>query len=171
MLIDACCINVTLRKNQHGALNCALPQHHAAVTLILSIVLLSLWQRNSRQRRIAPMRAMKSWLSLLAAVVALLVANPGFASVVAASDHSVVAASAPSHCANMLGHHAPVGGAPASTCEHCLLCGVAFIAPPEAPAAGRFAKRLRFEPMTVETALRGHEQASAHRARASPAVA
>jgi len=44
---------------------------------------------------------MKSWLSLLAAVVALLVANPGFASVVGASDHSVVTASAPSHCANM----------------------------------------------------------------------
>jgi hypothetical protein len=116
------------------------------------------------------MRAMKSWLSLLAAVVALLVANPGFASVAGASDHSVVTASAPSHCANMLGHHAPVGGQPASSCEHCLLCGVAFIAPPEAPTAGRFAKPRRFEPSAVEHAARGQEQASAHRARASPAA-
>ena len=117
------------------------------------------------------MRAMKSWLSVLAAVVALLVANPAFASVVGASDHSVVAASAPSHCANMLGHHAPAGGKRASPCEHCLLCGVAFIAPPEAPTAGRFAKLRRFEPLAVEIALRGQEQASAHRARASPAAA
>jgi hypothetical protein len=117
------------------------------------------------------MRAMKSWLSLLAAVVALLVANPGFASVVGASDHSAVTAASPSHCANMLGDHAPGGGKPASACEHCLLCGVAFIAPPEALTAGRFAKLRRFEPLAVEPALRGHEQASAHRARASPAAA
>ncbi|HTO79310.1 MAG TPA: hypothetical protein VMJ31_05995 [Methylocystis sp.] len=116
------------------------------------------------------MRKMKTWLSLLAAVVALLVANPGFASVVSASDHSVVRAASPSHCANMLGDHAP-GGKPASACEHCLLCGVAFIAPPEAPTAGRFAKARRFGPLAVEPALPGHEQASAHRARASPPAA
>ena len=116
------------------------------------------------------MRAMKSWLSLLAAVVALLVANPGFASVADASDHSVVTAAAPSHCANMLGHHAPVGGQPASPCEHCLLYGVALIAPPEAPTAGRFAKLRRFEPSAAEHAARGHERARAHCARASPSA-
>jgi len=114
---------------------------------------------------------MKSWLSLLAAVVALLVANPGFASVVGASDHSVVTAEGPSHCASMLGDHAPGGGKPASPCEHCLLCGVAFVAPPEAPTPGRIATLRRFEPLAVEPAMRGHEQASAHRARAPPAAA
>jgi hypothetical protein len=138
---------------------------------MLTIVLLSLWEIKSRQRRIAPMRAMKSWLSLLAAVVALLVANPGFAGVAGASDHSVVTAAAPSsHCANMPGHHAPGGGQPSSPCEHCLLCGVAFIAPSETPTAGRFAKLRSFEPSAVDDAAQGHERASAHRARASPAA-
>jgi hypothetical protein len=117
------------------------------------------------------MRAIKSWLSLLAAVVALLVANPGFASVVGASDHSVVTAAAPSHCAHMLGHHAPGGGNPASPCEHCLLCGVAFVAPPEAPTPGRVATLRRFAPLAVEPAARPQVQASAHRARAPPAAA
>jgi hypothetical protein len=171
-LIRVCCINVTLRKNLRGALDCALPQHHAQVTLMLAIVLLWLWTLNSRRQRIAPMRAIKSWLSLLAAVVALLVANPGFASVVGASDHSALTAgAAPSHCASMLGDHAPGGGKPASACEHCLLCGVAFVAPPEAPTPGRVATIRRFEPLAVEPAARPQVQASAHRARAPPAAA
>jgi len=112
---------------------------------------------------------MKSYLSLLAAVVALLVASPGIASLVGVSDRSDARmAAAPSHCANILGDHAPVRGKPASPCEHCLLCGVAFIAPPEAPTASRFAKLRRSAPMAVEEAARLHEQGGAHRARASP---
>ena len=115
------------------------------------------------------MRAMKSWLSLLATVVALLVANPGFASVVGASDHSVVTATT-SHCANMWGDQAPGGGKPASACEHCLLCGVAFVAPPEAPTPGRVATPRRFAPVAAEPVAPAQDQASAHRARAPPAA-
>ncbi len=118
---------------------------------------------------ISPMRAMKSWLSLLATVVALLVANPGFASVVSASDHSLGAAAAPTHCAHVPGDAAPAPGKHPAPCEHCLLCGVAFIAPFEAPrAAEPIAVLLRPVPLTVERALRPREQASANRARAPP---
>ncbi|MFY9655143.1 MAG: hypothetical protein WAK01_00940 [Methylocystis sp.] len=116
------------------------------------------------------MRAMRSWLSLLATVVALLVANPGFASVAGASGLSAVAAVEPSHCANMPGH-APAGHGSAAACEHCLLCGVGFIAPPEAPTAGRVAKRQRFEPLLMAPAPHRHAQARAHPARASPVFA
>ncbi len=115
------------------------------------------------------MRAIKSWLSLLAVVVALIVANPGFASAVGASGHHGVTAAGPSHCANMLGDHKPVGGNPASACEHCLLCGVAFIAPFESPRIARpIAARLRPTPPTVEQTSRPQEHASANRARAPP---
>ncbi|ARN81702.1 hypothetical protein [Methylocystis bryophila] len=116
------------------------------------------------------MRAMKSWLSLLAALVAILVANPGSASVVGASDLSTVSAATPSHCASMLGDQAPNGGRRSAPCEHCLLCGVAFIAPPEAPTADRSATSRRFAPLAAKFAARPQQEASAHRARAPPVI-
>jgi hypothetical protein len=114
------------------------------------------------------MRATKSWFWLLATVVALLVANPGFASAVSASSPSFVAASAPSHCANMPGGHGPAGQRSAAACEHCLLCSVGFIEPPETPPTGRLANRGRFEALLLASAPQGLAQARAHRARASP---